>query len=270
VYNLLLSTLLSVLVNIVMAQSAYPLIGARGAGVGYASGCFGDEWSLFNNPAGITDVKHPTVAVAYESVPGSPAFNRAAFAFAMPMSLGGASFGIFRFGDDLYREQVVCIGYANKFGLAALGAKLQYISYYMDGFGRRSVFSFSFGGIAQLTPWLKFGAHVVNISQPEIAEGEKIPTWLIAGVCINTSEKVTAVLEVEKDIDYKPKVKAGIEYRFYARFSARTGININPRAGFFGFGFNPGKYKLDYAYNWNPTILARHQLAISYSFRKRK
>jgi hypothetical protein len=270
VYNLLLSTLLAVLVNIAMAQSAYPLIGARGAGVGYASGCFGDEWSIFNNPSGIAYVERPVASLAFESVPGSPAFNRAAFAFAMPVSLGAASFGIFRFGDDLYREQVLCVGYGNKFGLAALGAKLQYISYYIEGFGRRSVFSFSFGGIAQLTPWLKFGAHVVNLSQPEITEGEKIPTWLIAGACIKASEKVTALIEVEKDIDYKPKVKAGIEYRFLTRFTGRTGININPRAGFFGFGFNPGKYKLDYAYNWNPTILTRHQLTISYTYQKSK
>lgn len=269
-YNLLLSTILAVLVNIAMSQSVYPIIGARSAGVGYASGCFGDEWSILNNPAGITFVEAPAAGLSYESVPSSPSFNRAAFTFTMPLSLGAAGMGIFRFGDELYREQVFCAGYANKFGLAALGAKFQYINYFIEGFGRRSVFSFSFGGIAQLTPWLKFGAHVINISQPEITEGEKIPTWLIAGASIKTSEKVTALIEVEKDIDHKPKLKAGVEYQFLSRFSARTGININPRAGFFGFGFTPGKYKLDYAYHWNPTILTRHQLSISFLYRKSK
>jgi len=270
VYHFVLSTLFAVLSYSAFAQSSYPLIGPRAAGIGYATSCVTDGWATFNNPAGLAELKSLEVGSAYESVPGFSPFNRMAAFISLPLKIGATSAGIFRFGDDLYNEQMINIGYANKFGLASLGARFQYIQYNIEGFGKKSVISFSFGGIAQLTPWLKFGAYIINISQPEISEDEKLPTFLVAGISIKASEKVSALVEIEKDIEYEPKLKLGVEYEIHQKFAARTGINIHPQTAFFGFGFKPGKLKLDYAYSYLPSVASRHQVSVGYLFKSRK
>lgn len=269
-YHVLSTAALVLLIHAAFSQSLYPLAGAPAAGIGYASGCISNEWSALNNPAGLDGVKGPLAASAYESVAGFPAFNRTHLVLVAPVPKGVAGMGFSRFGDALYREQVVTFGYSNRFGIAALGAAFRYLSYHTEGFGSRSALSFSFGGIADLTPWLKISAHIIDVLQPEVAEGEKLPTWIMAGVCMRGSEKVIVLAEIEKDIQYKPKVKAGIEYTFHKKFDARTGVNINPQAGFFGIGFKPGKFNFDYAYSWYPAVFSVHQVSIAYHFRTKK
>ena len=41
-----------------VAQSSSTLIGARSNALAYASGCIDDDWSLFNNVAGIAEVEN--------------------------------------------------------------------------------------------------------------------------------------------------------------------------------------------------------------------
>jgi hypothetical protein len=269
VYHFILSALLATLFQSLIAQSSFPLIGSRAAGVGYATSCLTDGWAIFNNPAGLAALKNLEVGFAYESVPGFSPFNRMATFIAAPVRIGVFNAGVFRFGDDLYNEQKINFGYANKFGLASLGTTFQYIQYHVEGFGQKSLISFSFGGIAELTPWLKLGAYIINLSQPEISEDEKLPTSLIAGICVKASQKVLALIEIEKDLDYEAKLKLGIEYEIHKKFAVRTGVNVNPQTAFFGFGFMPGKLKLDYTYSFL-TITSRHQVSVGYTFKNKQ
>ncbi|MCX8490924.1 MAG: hypothetical protein ORN54_07640, partial [Cyclobacteriaceae bacterium] len=50
-------------------QSVSTLMGARQAGMGYASSTTTDEWSLFNNIGALGKIKQPSAAFAYEAVP---------------------------------------------------------------------------------------------------------------------------------------------------------------------------------------------------------
>jgi hypothetical protein len=107
---------------------------------------------------------------------------------------------------------------------------------------------------------------VININQPKLSEldEERIPTVLIAGVLMKTSDDVTVTAELEKDLDHNPAVKAGIEYRILKKFFLRTGIRIQPNTGYFGFGFKPARYCIDYAFQYNQGIGSRHQASVSY------
>jgi hypothetical protein len=78
---------------------------------------------------------------------------------------GVTSVGAFRFGDDLYNEQMVSLGFGNKFGIASLGVKANYIQYQADGFGTYGAVSIDFGGLAELTDQLSIGAYITNLNQ---------------------------------------------------------------------------------------------------------
>lgn len=247
-------------------------MGARSSGLGNSSSCLEDEWSILNNVAGLAKVTDAAAAFTYDAQPGFIPFNKMAGVFALPVKVGVAGIGLFRFGDELYNEQIVTAGFANTFGLASIGLKANYIQYTTTGFGRKGVFSISFGGIAKLTEQISVGAHIININQPDIskAENEKLPTVLILGVAARLTTQTLFVTELEKDLGYPLKWKTGIEYRPFKKFTARTGFNIKPEAIFFGLGFRPRKFRLDYAYQHNFIFGSRHQATVAYIFNRQK
>jgi hypothetical protein len=133
------------------AQSSSTLIGARAAGMAYSSAALSDEWSALNNVAGLAKVTSIVAAFTYDAQPSFKPFNKAAATFSCPLKTGVAGVGLFHFGDDLYNEQLITLGYSNTFGLASLGIKVNYIQYNIQGFGRKAALTASFGGIAELT-----------------------------------------------------------------------------------------------------------------------
>lgn len=254
--------------GIVAAQSSSILMGARATGLGYASSCISDEWSILNNVGGLAVIKKATLSFSHNSHPYFKSFNRTAAVIAIPFSSGAAGLSVYKFGDDLYNEQILSGAFSNHFGLASLGLKVNYIQYRAEGFGSRGVITFSFGGIAKLTPQLTFGAHITNINQPRIATGiqETIPTRLSAGIAFMPSEKTFITTEIEKDLDHEMILKSGIEYQFRKKFYFRTGFNVQPSRAFFGIGFKPKKLSVDYGLQYDYNLGMNHQATVSYKF----
>src|SRR5690606_13724781 len=115
---------------------------------------------------------------SYHARPQLPGANRMAVVVASPVRTGTAAVGVYRMGSSLYNEQMISGGYSNKFGLASLGVKVNYIQYNAEGFGSKGVTTISMGGIASLTPTVKVGAHITNINQAKLSgdEEERVPT----------------------------------------------------------------------------------------------
>jgi hypothetical protein len=246
------------------AQSVSTLMGARGAGLGYSSATLSDEWSLHNNVAGLAKVKQISAAFAYDIPLGITGGNRMAAAFAVPFKTGAAGFGIFRFGDELYSEQIISAGLSNQFGLASLGLKFSYVQYRAESYGTKTAFSLSFGGIAQITPQISVGAYIVNLNSPKLSSSseEHLPVRLVAGISFRPTEKFRWLTEVEKDIDYNPTLKSGMEYLVHRKISFRGGLNLSPWAGFLGCGMSSSKIRIDYALQYSNLLSLAHQASV--------
>lgn len=249
-------------------QQNMMFMGARANGMGLSSSCLSDPWAIWNNIAGLADLENPQVATSYLLHPGISSFNTMAALYAQPLNTGALGIGVSRFGDELFHQQILTAGYSNSFGIASLGVKLNYIQYAAEGFGSKGVASVSFGGLAHLTPALDVGAHIINLTQPKLTEYEKLPTTFVLGIAFNPTDYLIVSAEIEKDIDTDPRWKAGIEYTVYKRFFLRTGFNLQPRAGFFGFGYKSRQaLKLDYAFSFSATLNQVHQATIGYHFK---
>jgi len=246
-------------------------MGARAHGMANASSCLSDVWSLHNNVAGLAETERAAAGFSYHAVPSSDFFNRMAAVIALPLKPGTIGTGLFRFGDDLYSEQIVSLGFANTFGLASLGAKVNCLQYRAGSLETRTAFTVSFGGIASLTPQLSVGAHIVNINQPVINDltGERLPTRLFTGLAFKPSEKLFITSEIEKDLEYAPAWRSGLEYIFVKKIAFRTGFQIHPQAGFFGLGFNSRRIHLDYAVQINDRSGLSHQATATFHFQQR-
>lgn len=254
--------------SIASAQSVSTQIGARANGMGYASSTLFDSWGLFNNPASSAKLENTQTGFTYDLHPIPSGANRTAAVISAPVPIGVISAGAYRFGDDLYNEHVVSAGFANKFGLASLGAQVNYIQYSAAGFGNKGVVSINLGGIAELTPHLSIGAYIINLNQPTLAGEEKLPTKLVAGLGFKPIEKLLVLAEIDKDLDVDATWKLGLEYAFHKKFTARTGYNLHPNTGFFGMGFKTKKFSIDYAIQYNVSLSLSHQASVGYQFAK--
>lgn len=238
-------------------------MGARASGIGYTSACLADEWSSFNNVAGLAEVKLITAAVSYDAQPSFKNFNKTAAVFAIPFKIGVGGIGLYRFGDAAYNEQIITTSFGSTFGIASLGISINYIQYNTEGFGRKDAVSISAGGLAKITSILSVGAYITNINQPTLSEDkEHLPTILTLGVSMEVTPKLKLATEIRKDLDYGAQWKIGFEYKITSKFIFRSGVNMNPNAGFAGFGFRFKKLNLDYAYAHSLNIGGRHQATV--------
>ncbi|HOO08781.1 MAG TPA: hypothetical protein PKW06_02445 [Cyclobacteriaceae bacterium] len=246
-------------------------MGGRSAALGNASSTLSDNWSLFNNAAGLSKTQSKNVNFAYAVNPALPGANRMAAAINLPLRMGALGGGVFKFGDELYSEQIISAGYANQFGLASLGATVSYVQYRAEGLGTRSALAIHFGGIATLTPKVSVGAYIANVNQPNIsATGEKLPVRMASGALFHPEEKLGLLLEIEKDLHYAPTIKGGVEYEIYKKVKARTGFNLNPNSIHGGVGYQSARLNIDYALQYNTAIKTAYQLSMGYAFSNRK
>lgn len=245
-------------------------MGARAEGMGYASACLADAWSIHNNIAGLAKTKSATAGFSYHAIPSAPFFNRVGAVLAAPVKAGAAGIGIFRFGDALYNEHIFSLGSAHTFGLASLGATVNYLQYRASGLDTYRALTVSFGGIATLTPHLSFGAYIQNINQPVInpMTEERAPTKLHAGMSFAPSSRLIIAAEIEKDLEYQPTIKSGLEYKPHKKIAFRTGLNLHPQSGFFGFGIQNLKLQADYALQLNYALGLAHHATVTYRLKR--
>jgi hypothetical protein len=264
----ILSLLLLLLAETATAQNTSTTMGARSASMGNSSAMLSDEWSLLNNIGGLAKVNETITAFSFEAKPALPGSSRMAATYSTPLKLGALGVGVFKFGDNLYSEQMLTAGYSNQFGIASLGMKLNYIQYRAEGFGTKSAISVSVGGIAEITHQLSVGAYIQNLNQPKLTDGERVPVKLAAGLSFKPTEEILLITEIEKDLDYNPVFKVGMEYCIHKKVFGRTGFNLNPEAAFFGVGFKGWRLKFDYAIQYNTALNFAHQASASYRIEK--
>lgn len=264
--RLLVILIILILPKITKPQSVSTLMGGRSAGLGNASATLIDEWALFNNTAGISKTKASTYGFAYALHPSLPGANRMAAIADIPIPIGVVGIGLFRFGDELYSEQLISAGYANQFGLASLGFKVNYIQYRAEGFGTRSAVSINFGGIAEITPIISVGAYITNLNQPKISsiDDERLPVKLVTGIQIRPSLELALFTEVEKDLEHQPTVKAAVEYAIFQKIKLRTGFNLGPNSIHGGLGYQTSRLNVDYALHYNPNLKTQFQISTGY------
>ncbi len=259
---------LAVIPKVTKPQSVSTLMGARSVSLGNASTTLNDEWSLFNNPGGMSDIQSTTANFAYSINPALPGADRLAAGITAPLKLGVLGSGVFRFGDELYSEQLLSLGYANKLGLASLGMKINYVQYRAEGFGTNSAFSLNFGGIAELSPVFMIGAYITNINQPKISDDENLPAKLATGIQFKPDNNLLLLLELEKDLNYDPTIKGGVEYALYKKIDFRVGFNLNPNSVHGGIGYQTSRLVLGYGVQYSAATQFQFQFSTGYKFKR--
>ncbi len=243
--------------------------GAQSMGLGNASLTLNDPWAVFNNIGALGTAPDQLIAFAgYDHRLGLNELTTLAAGLTIPANkLGNIGIGLSTYGAALFNQQQIGIGLANQLGLASLGIKLSYFQTNIDGFGRSARPVIEFGGTAELIPGLFFGAHMYNLTRSAISKDSRdyLPTTMKAGISYRPSENLMVNLETEKELLSPAQFKAGLAYNFEQKFWARTGINTQPNNLFFGIGFKPRRYQIDYAMSRNYLLGFTHHFSFNYN-----
>ncbi|OFX61733.1 MAG: hypothetical protein A2046_09065 [Bacteroidetes bacterium GWA2_30_7] len=247
----------------------YP-VGAKYAAMGNTGVMTPSLWSTSHNQAGLAFLKVSEVGLHYNNKFLMRELGLSSLAFAYPTKKTG-TFGLNYnyFGYAKYNENKIGLSYAKMFGSSfAAGVQIDYFQTHIDeGYGNKGVPVAEIGILAQPTKGLYIGAHLFNISRAKLDDysNEKIPTIFKIGLGYAFSEKALVCIETEKDMDYKPIFKGGIEYQLLVNLYLRTGIITNPVQNTFGIGYKMNKFKADIAFATHPVLGLSSHITLTYA-----
>ncbi|AFM03032.1 hypothetical protein Fleli_0565 [Bernardetia litoralis DSM 6794] len=276
IYSYLFPFLVFILLqNNCFAQFGQVESGARTYGMGRTSLTVADSWAVLNNVAALSNVKGTEAFLGYSNRFTLSGLNTLQAGATFDAFFDGKmGVGVTRFGDDLYNEHRLAIGYAHKISNMSIGIQANYLQTSIQGYGTSHNFALEMGGVAQLSETLTLGMHIFNINQAKVAdfEDERIPTIMRIGISYKPVERVTVNFETEKDTEYPASFKAGIEYQAINhnenQVFIRTGITTEEFLAHFGIGYYKGSFGLDYAFTTLPQVGYSHHVGLIYRFGK--
>ncbi|MGE0562366.1 MAG: hypothetical protein AB7O47_11145 [Flavobacteriales bacterium] len=257
-----------IITAVTYATNGNDVIGARATSLGGFSTTLSDLWSTNNNQGGLGFVNELSAGIYYENRFMLKETSYKAGAFVLPLKTGTFGFNITSFGYSAYSENKAGLSYGIKLSeKVAIGVQLNYLNHRLSAdYGQLNTFTAAIGVVAPLTKELTVGVHVYNPNRTKLAEynNERVPTIMKLGLDYKFSEKVFLAVEAEKDINFSPVVKVGVEYHAVEMLYLRGGISTNPTLSSFGFGLKFPQFKLDFSSSFHQTLGLTPSISLIY------
>jgi hypothetical protein len=248
------------------------IAGARAAALGYTSVTQADEWSVFNNQAGLAFCSRFSAGIYFENRYLLKELSCKALALTLPVGRGAFGVSFRHSGFDLYSELNTGVAYGMRLTRSfSAGISVDYFRLHVtDGFKDNHAVSCQVGLAFRAGEHLRLGLHIANPVPVLVsrASGARIPTVIRFGLSWQVTEGLHADAEVGKDLAHKPAVRAGIEYRPAKPVFIRIGFVSNPATFTMGFGFELGNVRFDIASSYHMVLGYSPQASISYLFGK--
>jgi hypothetical protein len=244
-------------------------VGGRVAGMSGAGVNLTDVWSVTNNIAGITHLKKPALGVYTQNRFNLKALSTVTLQGVYPLVKAGAlGLELSRFGDKLYNEQQIGVGFAHQIGPVSLGLKATIWQVHLEELGSKRTLTFAFGGQSEIIPDLLVGAHIFNLNQAKLAEyqDERLPTVMTAGVTYKASPKLLLSVQTDKNLEMPADFKTGLEYFVIEKLALRTGFSTATQSVTGGIGFKSSAFQVDYALGSHSVLGFSNHVAVSYQF----
>jgi hypothetical protein len=255
--------------NLLFSQKDNVCVGGRSAALGNASVTLADFWAVHNNQAGMASYKKIAAGVYYENRFLLKETSLKCLSLVIPAKKAGVfGLNVSNFGFSLYNESKIGLAYAMAFGeRISAGLQLDYIYTHIgDNYGNKGLITFEVGLRAKIIKELVLAVHVFNPANLRLSPHaqERIPLIYKIGLSYTFTDKALLAAELEKDLNFKPVFKAGVEYKVAKPVFLRIGIASNPFIYSFGAGFEFYKFKLDISASRHPQLGFSPQASLIY------
>lgn len=280
--NLFMILVFVLLANIVNGAEFSGPKGARSNGIGNASVTLSDFWSIYNNQAGLARYNNLAVGVYYENRFLVKELSTRGGAFVLPVGSGVFGLGYDYFGYSQFNQQKIGLAYARAFGSKfSVGIQLDYLSTRIaQDYGNRNAFTFEIGLQSEIFENLFLAAHLFNPLQVKLEDeyNERIPAVFKFGLSYNIADNLFIAIETEKDSEFKPLIRGGLEYVIVEEAIVRIGYSTLPANSgsenfsiaslyTFGFGLQINKFYLDLSSSFHQTLGWSPQVSLIYKFK---
>lgn len=229
--------------------SAQMTMGAKGLGMGQATTALpGYEWSLFSNPA-LSDNEDMAIGFYGLRNYGFAELTDVSAIGRVPTSFGVTTLGFHRYGDNLFNETRVRLGYKNEWQMLHFGAAVNYntISFGAD-YGSGSALGVDIGIAAEISSDLWIGARSTNINRPSYKGiDEVLPREIAIGFSYGLNELALFSFDVVKDVRFPVSYRGGMEMKVIENLKGRVGITTEPLTYSLGFGYGLERWDINFA-----------------------
>ncbi|NOX18665.1 MAG: hypothetical protein GXO87_10355 [Chlorobi bacterium] len=243
---------------------------ARQAAMSYSNVALSnDVFSIFNNPSGTAQYNWREIGVYYSPSPfGLSELANGYAAYSEPLSFGTVSAGFSIYGYELYRETNFVIAFsrniANNF---FIGASVVYNNLKIENYGGDAAFSFNFGGLGYITNNLRAGFSIKNLTHSTYGnQPDQIPMVFDFGLSYDVIDEFTINAAVQKEIDFKPSLRIGVEYLIIKYLALRAGFMNEPNSFSAGIGINYSLFQIDYSIFTHTDLGLTHQASVLVHF----
>ena len=213
-------------------------LSSRSNSVANASVAFIDINSLFNNQAGLADLKNISFLLSAQETFRKPYSDNMGAGFAIPTSSGTFGLNFHYFGAADIQQSKIGLAYARKLmETLSVGIQFDMLSTQIPLNEKSNLFTFEIGLQYKLIENLLLGIHLYNPAKLEIVEGGFLPTILRVGTTYSPYKKLLVHAEIEKDFDFPFVFKSGVEYELVSDLWIRIGFQNKPTTFNFGLGY---------------------------------
>lgn len=248
--------------------------GADHAGMGGTNATAQNVFSAHNNPAGMGFVKRVGFGIYTDFPYAVKGINNFNLSSVIPVQkIGAFGIDINYMGFSAYNETRTGISYARQFAdIVSVGVKFDYLRLAIANNGSKNLFAFGVGLQYQPFKVFRVGASVYNPVAMKIDKDyeEKVATTFTVGIAYLPSKKLSILVDAEKELDEKIRLKAGIEYNPIKPLYLRIGAATNPTLLTFGLGTEFKNFKLDASASWHLELGITPQISLVYNIKKTK
>ncbi|MBI5214899.1 MAG: hypothetical protein HY960_04040 [Ignavibacteriae bacterium] len=244
-------------------------IGARQRAFGGAFvGSADDVWSIYYNPAGLSNLKNIQVALFYSpQTVGLSELSNGALAGMVPTSMGNFGLGVTSYGFDLYKELAFTLSYSRKISEISVGLNLNYQNVNIKNYGSSGAVGFDVGFLVPVHRQVKIGLSATNLSSPTIGESkEQLARTFSVGVSYQPLQEFSLMLDYVKEIQQSASPRFGFEYWLVESVALRAGISDEPTSYSTGIGVRYSMFEVDYAFYTHQDFGLTHQASILFTF----
>jgi len=248
-------------------------IGARQSGMAWAGVALTDIWAYHNNPGMLGFLQEAGAGVYYENRFFLKEFQYQGLVYAQPLKKGVISFGGQYSGFNAYSTARTGIGYA--LGLSdylSMGVQINYMNVRQPSYyGTKHGISGEFGLGVKVTSKWTLALAINNLSRTSFADvsNERFETIFRIGAQYKLSKRVLIVTELEKDITFPVRIKAGIEYHPADQFYLRAGAASNATSVAIGFGYKIKNLRIDIGSIYQQPLGFHTVASLQYNFLKK-
>ncbi len=246
--------------------------GSRAGGMAGASLTVSDAFSAVNNLASAAFLRQSEIGIAGNQPFLLNGVNNFLLGAVLPVGAGAFGLSLAQFGDRLYREQMIGLGYTRQLapGLA-IGVQFDYLSYAVEEYGREGGLTFDLGLYYALSERVQLAAHVFNPPASRLSQSSTpLPVLFRSGIRYVSSEKLFFIAEAVKDLDHPLRLIFGMEYRPLPEICLRAGSGTEAATLGFGAGFRWNAFWLDVASEWHPVLGLTPHAGIRYQMKKKR